>query len=73
MPGNRGMSYMKKDCCECRALQQGKCVLGYVISPMPKSLCLPGENLYTPTEPCPKPRTYERLNKLLSEAKARNG
>ncbi len=69
MPGNRGMTYLKKDCNQCRALQRGKCVLGFsmdlCVEPfLPSS----GNTTYVPQEPCPKPRTYKRLDELKSEA-----
>jgi len=66
------MTYLKKDCCGCRALQEGKCVLGYsVLVEVPEEHR--HQAFYVPTEPCSKPRTYERLNELLSEVEARNG
>ncbi len=72
-PGNFGMLYLKKNCDGCKALEKGKCVLGYAVTTIPASLCLPGDSMRAPEEPCLKPRTYERLTELQTESESRNG
>jgi hypothetical protein len=67
MPGNRGMTYMKKDCNGCKAIKGSHtCMLGYSVQRLDMGEGHPRDNEWAPTEPCPKPRTYERLNDLLS-------
>ena len=60
MPGNKGMTYQKKDCEGCKALRNGYCCLGYgIVIDSQDPLQLP-----EPVVPCPKPRTKRKLRAI---------
>ena len=68
MPPHKGQLYMKADCNGCKALQEGKCVLGYgILLERPEPISNPGFSFYVPTEQCPKPRTHIKLNEIISK------
>lgn len=62
MPGNKGMTYLKKTCSGCKAWV-GYCKLGHPVDwlHLPESLC----SIPIPVEPCEKPRTVKKLVGLL--------
>lgn len=62
MHRNKGKIYLKKDCVGCKAFHKGSCRLE-----IRREIYLTSvrERDHHPLEPCPKPRTEQKLQKAL--------
>jgi hypothetical protein len=60
---------IKKTCDGCRASEQGKCHLGFKIKTEYRRSNIIANityAIYSPAEPCPKPKTYNQYIYLLN-------